>query len=135
VSWITPNETEAKQLLGTGIEDDYQAADAAADLLLSHGVKNVLLKLGARGCVIAQTGLGKERVPAFSVKAVDTTAAGDAFNAGFAASLMRGASVRDSAVFASAVSAISVTRAGAQPSMPSGAEVESFLSERSLTTQ
>jgi ribokinase len=135
VSWITPNETEAKQLLGTGIEDDYQAADAAADLLLSQGLKNVLLKLGARGCVIAQAGLGKERVPAFSVKAVDTTAAGDAFNAGFAASLMRGASVRDSAVFASAVSAISVTRAGAQPSMPSRAEVESFLSERSLTTQ
>ena len=57
---------------------------------MASGVKNVLLKLGSRGCVIAQGNLAKERVPAFSVKAVDTTAAGDAFNAGFAVGLMRG---------------------------------------------
>ncbi len=76
----------------------------------------------------------KERIPAFSVNAVDTTAAGDAFNAGFAVGLMRGSTVASSAVFASAVAAISVTRPGAQPSMPTGDEVERFLDEHSITT-
>jgi ribokinase len=65
---------------------------------------------------------------------VDTTAAGDAFDAGFAVALMRGFTVAHSAVFASAVAAISVTRPGAQPSMPSGDEVESFLEQHSMAT-
>jgi ribokinase len=60
---------------------------------------------------------------------VDTTAAGDAFNAGFAVGLLRGYTVTRSAVFASAVAAISVTRPGAQPSMPTGGEVDLFLSQ------
>jgi ribokinase len=130
VTWITPNETETQELLGTGIEDGEQGYHAAADRLLDYGVKNVLLKLGSRGCLIAQWNLPKERVPAFSVNAVDTTAAGDAFNAGFAVALMRGCTVSRSAVLASAVAAISVTRPGAQPSMPTSAEVQAFLNER-----
>ena len=93
-------------------------------------LKNVLLKLGSRGCVIAEGDRSKKRVPAFSVNAVDTTAAGDAFNAGFAVALMRGSTVARSAVFASAVAAISVTRHGAQPSMPTLAEVKTFVNER-----
>jgi ribokinase len=64
------------------------------------------------------------------VNAVDTTGAGDAFSAGFAVALMRGSTVARSAVFASAVAAISVTRHGAQPSMPTWAEVKAFLDER-----
>jgi ribokinase len=135
VSWITPNETEAQELLKTDIEDGDQGYHVAADRLLACGVKNVLLKLGSRGCVIAQGNLAKERVPAFSVKAVDTTAAGDAFNAGFAVGLMRGFTAARSAVFATAVAAISVTRPGAQPSMPTGDEVESFLEQHSTPAQ
>lgn len=134
VSWITPNETETQELLKTDIEDGERGYYVAADRLLACGVKNVLLKLGSRGCVIAQGDLAKERVLAFSVKAVDTTAAGDAFNGGFAVGLMRGFTVARSAVFASAVAAISVTRPGAQPSMPSADEVECFLERHSTTT-
>ena len=131
LSWITPNETETQALLKTEMENGDQGYYGAADRLLAFGVKNVLLKLGSGGCVIAEGSLPKERVPAFLVNAVDTTAAGDAFNAGFAVGLLRGYTAVHSAVFASAVAAISVTRPGAQPSMPSGHEVELFLSQQS----
>lgn len=134
VTWVTPNETETQELLKTDIENGGQGYNAAADRLLARGVKNVLLKLGSRGCVIAQGNLPKEHVPAFSVTAVDTTAAGDAFNGGFAVGLMRGLTVARSAVFASAVAAISVTRPGAQPSMPTADEVERFLEQHSVPT-
>jgi ribokinase len=127
VSWITPNETETLELLKTEPRNGLENSHEAAEHLLTCGVQNVLLKLGSHGCVIAQRDCPKEDVPAFSVEAVDTTAAGDAFNAGFTVGLMRGYTVRDSAVFASAVAAISVTRAGAQPSMPSAGEVAGFL--------
>src|SRR5580658_5449155 len=131
VSWITPNETETEELLKTKLENSEQSYYAAAEYLLDRGVKNVLLKLGSHGCLIAQGTLAKERVPAFSVNAVDTTGAGDAFNAGFAVGLMRGSTVAQSTVFASAVAAISVTRRGAQPSMPTSAEVKAFVNGHS----
>src|SRR5271166_4594630 len=131
VTWITPNETETQELIKSKFENDDQGTYAAAERLLDCGVKNVLLKLGSRGCLIAQGSLAKERIPAFSVNAVDTTAAGDAFNAGFAVALMRGSTVTRSAIFASAVAAISVTRSGAQASMPTGDEVQCFLEEHS----
>jgi ribokinase len=130
LAWITPNETETEELLRTKLEAGEAACEAAAERLLDCGVRNVLLKLGRRGCLVAQGHLSKERVPAFSVNAVDTTAAGDAFNAGFAVGLLRGFTAVHSAVFASAVAAISVTRHGAQPSMPTLAEVQAFLSEQ-----
>ncbi len=129
VSWLTPNETETRELLKTNLDDNEQSANAAADQLLSRGVKNVVLKLGSRGCVIAQKSVPKQRVAAFRVNAVDTTAAGDAFNAGFAVGLISGYSALESGVFASAVAALSVTRPGAQPSMPRSDEVEEFLRE------
>lgn len=132
MSWITPNETETRELLKTEVDDGDQGHYAAADRLLACGVNNVLLKLGSRGCVIAQGNPAKQRVRAFSVKAVDTTAAGDAFNAGFAVGLMRGFTVVHSALFATAVAAISVTRPGAQPAMPTGDEVERFLEHHSI---
>lgn len=134
VTWITPNETETAVLLRTNFENDDQGAAAAAERLLDCGAKNVVLKLGSRGCLIAQGTLAKERVPAFPVNAVDTTAAGDAFNAGFAVGLIRGSTVAESAIFASAVAAISVTRPGAQPSMPTEKEVERFLENNSVST-
>jgi ribokinase len=127
ISWITPNETETMILLNCKEEDLAGAgAERCADQFLSRGVKNVALKFGSRGCLIA-TGGTKEFIPAYKVQAVDTTAAGDAFNGAFAVGLMRGMEARDSAAFACAVAGISVTRAGAQPSMPSEAEVSAFL--------
>jgi ribokinase len=100
-------------------------------MFLSNGCRGVALKMGSQGTYLAsKSGLG-ESVPAFSVNAIDTTAAGDAFNAGFATALMLGKSPLDSAVFAAAVAAISVTRTGAQPSMPSMVEVEQFLKNES----
>ena len=129
VSWITPNESETLTLLRSSekelAEDQVQRA---AEELLSRGVRNVVLKLGGRGCLVAHDGK-MEFVPAYKVAAVDTTAAGDAFNGAFAVGLMRGQSPREAAGFACAVAGISVTRHGAQPSMPSSAEVESFLRE------
>jgi ribokinase len=130
VSWLTPNETETRELLKSNFDEDDQASYAAADQLLSRGVKNVVLKLGSRGCVIAEGSQAHQNIPAFSVNAVDTTAAGDAFNAGFAVGLISGYSAFESGVFASAVAGLSVTRPGAQPSMPRGDEVEKFLQER-----
>jgi ribokinase len=127
VSWLTPNETETRELLKQNFDDDDESAHEVAEQLLSRGVKNVVLKLGSRGCVIAQGAQSRERIPAFPVKAVDTTAAGDAFNAGFAVGLLRGHSALDSGLFASAVAAISVTALGAQSSMPRDDEVEKFL--------
>jgi ribokinase len=130
ITWITPNETETQQLL----RNHEQNPSDAADELLALGVQNVLLKLGSRGCLIARPSNAKEMIPAFAVEAVDTTAAGDAFNAGFAVGLLRGYSPHRSATFASAVAAISVTRAGAQPSMPSADEVEQFLRKQPATS-
>ena len=126
LSWITPNETEIQEILKKEIVSDADY-DAAAESLLSCGTKNVMLKIGSRGALVAQQDGSKEIVPAYSVNAVDTTAAGDAFNAGFAVGLMMGMEVVESARFASAVAAISVTRPGAQPSMPDLQEVEQFI--------
>jgi ribokinase len=126
VTWLTPNETETAELLKSAPVEERDSF-GAADQLLSAGVQNVLLKLGSQGCVLAQTAKPKVRIPAFSVDPVDTTAAGDAFNAGFAVGMLRGYTVSRSAVFASAVAAIAVTRPGAQPSMPVAAEVDRFL--------
>ena len=128
VTWITPNETEAEALLKAAIDkENDHGIFAAVDHLSALGAENVLLKLGSRGCAMAQGQQPKQRVPAFQVDAVDTTAAGDAFNAAFVVGLLRGKTAIQSAIFASAVSAISVTRAGAQPSLPTGSEVDEIL--------
>jgi ribokinase len=127
VTWLTPNETEAHALLAHCADAHDATSEHAARRFLDRGVKNVILKLGSRGCLIAQPNREDLRVNAFSVTAVDTTAAGDAFNGGFAVALMRGLDVQRSAVFASAVAAISVTGPGAQPSMPAADEVNRFL--------
>jgi ribokinase len=133
IAWFTPNQTEAAFYLGNKhSESNPQAPAETARILLSNGCQGVVLKMGAHGTYLAsQVGVGS-LVPAFSVNAIDTTAAGDAFNAGFATGLMRGKSPLDSAAFAAAVAAISVTRRGAQPSMPSMAEVEKLIKSESL---
>ena len=128
VDFLTPNETETVTLLGEGgfAMDDDADIELAARKLLALGPKAVVLKLGARGCLIA-TERDSFRVPGFRVTARDTTAAGDVFNAAFATALAEGQAVPSAARFANAAAALSVTRPGAQNSVPSRHEVNVFL--------
>ena len=133
VTWLTPNETETLTLLQRNQSDLPNAAmEDAAHQLLNQGARNVLLKLGERGCYIALANGERTLVPSYKVKAVDTTAAGDAFNGAFATALLRNNDPVAAVKYASAVAAISVTRPGAQPSMPSPTEVDSFLANAEL---
>ena len=128
IAWFTPNQTEAAFYLADKHAESSPPTPAeAAQRLLSNGCRGVVLKMGASGTYLASQDRIGRLVPAFSVNAIDTTAAGDAFNAGFATGLMLGKSPLDSAAFGAAVAAISVTRKGAQPSMPSMAEVVEFM--------
>jgi ribokinase len=125
VQWFTPNETEATFFAGAGAEAENDSA-SMADTLMARGVKGVVLKLGARGAFIASAGLA-ERLASYPVNAVDTTAAGDAFNGAFATALLMHRSPLESARFATAAAAVSVTRPGAQPSMPTMSDVLQLL--------
>ena len=127
VTWLTPNLHEARVLAGAGEEDD---PAAMAQTLRVRGARNVLVKLGKDGAIAALEDGTVVRTEAFAVEPKDTTAAGDAFNAGFAVGLARGMKVENAMRFASAVAALSVMKAGAQPSMPGLEEVEEFLRER-----
>jgi ribokinase len=130
IEWLTPNETETCILTGRQPgELSHESIDDAANALLDRGCRNVILKLGDRGCFVALSDGTRQLLPAFAVKAVDTTAAGDAFNGGFAVALLNGQGPLASALWASAVAAISVTRRGAQASMPTSLEVDRFLED------
>jgi ribokinase len=128
VTWFTPNEIEAAFFAGesNGISDLHDPAHTAKTLI-GRGISGVVLKLGSRGAFIASTNSLEERLAPFSVQAVDTTAAGDAFNGAFAVGLLLGKDPAASARFATAAAALSVTRAGAQPSMPNMADVDQLL--------
>lgn len=129
IRWFTPNETEAAFYTANTSEANEDAASrATAQQLLTQGPEGVLLKMGPRGAYVATSGVG-EKVNALAVKAVDTTAAGDAFNGAFAVGLMLGKNPQESAHFAVAAAALSVTRGGAQSSMPIFEEVEQMLSK------
>jgi ribokinase len=130
VDWLTPNQTEAAALLEDPTADisTYAQAEAVAERLLARGPRGVVVKLGAMGCLVA-TGEQRIAVPARAVQAVDTTAAGDAFNAAFAVGLAEGMDPAAAARFGCAAATISVTRLGAQTSLPDRAEVEQFLKE------
>jgi len=125
VAWLTPNETEAGFYLGHAISDD--GPEAAAHELLAKGARGVILKLGAQGSYFALETGNEAAIQPFHVRAVDSTGAGDAFNGAFAAALTMGKSRLEAAMFASAASAVSVTRAGAQKSMATLEEVERLL--------
>lgn len=133
VTYLTPNESEACILCGTPIGDlnSHDAGDYA-DKLLKTGAANVIIKMGAQGAFVAGSDGTRTMVPGFKVPVVDSTAAGDAFNGGLAVALMRGMALLEAVRFASAVGAISVTRAGAQPAMPTAREVNRLLKAGSL---
>ncbi len=127
VTWLTPNETEAAFFLTQGdAASTEDTPDALAQILLDKGPKGVVLKLGSRGSYVASAEGLSQTIAPFVVRAVDTVAAGDCFNGAFAVGLMTGLQPVDAARFASAAAAISVTRAGAQTSMPRLEEVRQF---------
>lgn len=121
VRLLTPNETEAALLTGTALGADIAETYAAAKRLLPQG--NVILTLGSQGAWF-EAADGFRHVPACRVDAVDTTAAGDCFNAAVAVSLGEGKSLEEAVRFAVRAAAVSVTRFGAQPSLPFREEVE-----------
>ena len=124
-SIITPNETEAEALVGFPVDSPDTAARAARELL-AQGTGAVVVKLGAQGAWYA-IGSSSGYQPAFPVRAVDTVAAGDAFNGALAICLAEGASLSDAVRVACAAGALAVTVVGAQDSMPTRAAVEELL--------
>ncbi|MDO4547790.1 MAG: ribokinase [Clostridia bacterium] len=125
VDFLTPNATELAALSGHAT-DTLESAVLAARTILKRGAKAVIAKLGERGCLYVD---GQTAYPCagFRVNCVDTTAAGDSFNAGFAAALADGMPVDKALRFANAVGALSTTGMGAQSSMPTFEQVEVFL--------
>lgn len=122
---ITPNETECALITGQEVENEAEAASAARTLL-SRGVSNVIVTMGSRGALV-QTAQQSLLVPARRVDAVDTTAAGDVFNGAVAVALSEGRGIVEAVRMATVASSVSVTRMGAQPSVPTRAEVEDIL--------
>ena len=128
VTYLTPNESEAAALCGTAIGDlTPQTAPAYSEKLLKNGAANVIIKMGGHGAYVAGADGTRTLVPGFKVKVIDSTAAGDAFNGGLAVALMRGMNLVEAVRFAAAVGAVSVTRPGAQPAMPTAREVSRLL--------
>ena len=121
---ITPNQTEAQTLTGVEVIDE-QSAALAAKALIAKGVSRVVITMGSIGAYLYENGVG-EIIPARKVAAVDTTAAGDVYNGAMCVALAEGQTLRESLVFATKASAISVTRAGAQPSVPTREEIDNL---------
>ena len=123
IDYITPNEDEAKYY--SGKEDP----EEMADVFLDAGVKNVIIKLGGRGCFF-KNGKGSIHLPAYSISAVDATGAGDNFIAGFVNELLRGADIYDALTFANACGAICTGAVGACTALKSREQVMSFINDR-----
>lgn len=122
---ITPNETEAEILTGVTVTDE-QSAVEAAQVLHKKGIDCVMITLGEKGVFVSQNGETRI-INGFCVKAVDTTAAGDTFNGGFVTALLEGQSFENAVRFGQAAAAISVTKKGAQSSIPTRQETLDFL--------
>jgi len=125
IAWFTPNQTEAQF---------YTQKAGSSDEVLARcfalGPKNIILKQGSDGALIALAGGGRYAVNPFPVETVDTTAAGDAFNGAFAVALLSGLGPQASGQYAAAAAAISVTRTGAQSSLANSNEVQELLNGR-----
>ena len=124
IDYLIPNESEASALSGV-LVDSRQSAQSAANRLIEMGAGKVIVTLGADGALF-NDGTRSEHFPAPAVKAVDTTAAGDTFVGGFAAALASGQSEAEAIRFGQVAAALSVTRAGAQPSIPTLSDVQAF---------
>jgi len=127
VDVLTPNQTEAQIITGLAAGTPAEA-EIAARALLEKGVGTVIITLGAAGALVV-TAAGAEHVTGFTVDAVDTTGAGDAFNGALAVALSERQPLAQAVAFANAVAALQVTRQGAAAAMPRRSEVETFLLE------
>ena len=121
---VTPNETEAEMISGVKITDEASAKEAVR-VLSERGVQNVIITLGSKGALVCSDGKS-EVIPAYKVKAVDTTAAGDVFNGALTVALSEGLDLFEASRFGCKASAIAVTRPGAQSSAPYRNEVNVF---------
>ncbi|BDM63589.1 ribokinase [Shewanella sp. NFH-SH190041] len=122
---ITPNETEAEVLTGIKVTDE-ASATVACQHFIEKGVKEVIITMGSQGAFLYRNGQGT-LIPGFRVDATDTTAAGDTFNGALLVALSEGQSMEDAVVFAHRASAISVTRMGAQTSIPYRHELDAIV--------
>lgn len=121
IDMIIPNETETALLTGVQVVNE-QTAQQAANVFHQKGIQTVLITLGSKGAFLSENGNG-EIIAGFKVTPVDTTAAGDTFNGALAVALLEGKSMRDAVMFAHKASSISVTRMGAQSSIPTRLEL------------
>ena len=126
VDVLTPNESEAEQITGRKVIT-LEDAGAAVEHLLTLGPRAVALTMGASGVHVGSRDGLRAHVPAFPVRATDSTGAGDVFNGALAVALSEGSDLAAAARFASAAAAISVTRNGALHSAPQRAEIETLL--------
>jgi len=125
IDYITPNETETTALTGIPVVT-VADAEKAADVLLSCGVRNAVITLGAQGAFVKNAKI-KAHIPALDAGTiVETTGAGDAFNGGFAVALSEGMGLVEAARFGCATAAISITRPGTAPSMPTRSEIDAL---------
>ncbi len=122
VTTFTPNEKEAAHILGLDLASSHDLLPAIPS---SPGIKNIIITLGKRG--VLMSGSSSRIISAPTVNAVDTTAAGDAFNGALAFGLARGDELEAAVKYANAVAALSVTRRGAQESLPTKSQVDVFL--------
>jgi ribokinase len=129
IAYLVVNETEAEYLTGIAVTSD-ASCEAAAQALLEKGAGMAVITLGAAGVYARAKDAPPVRVPGFEVDAIDTTAAGDTFCGAFAVALLEKRPLPDALRFANAAAAISVTRLGAQPSIPTRAEIDAFLTVR-----
>ncbi len=131
VDVLVVNETEAETISGEKIE--LIGKDGVIDKLLSMGATTVVLTLGTKGCFFKNETESLD-IPAFTVDAKDTTAAGDTFCGALAAEIGKGHSWKEALIFATAASALCVTKMGAQPSIPAEVEVNTFLNSKKFTS-
>ncbi len=124
-TYLIPNESEAALLADCSV-DEMEGVATAANRLRERGVENVVLTMGGRGAYL-HSASESLMVPAFPVQPVDTTAAGDAFVAGLAVAMGQGQSLPEAVRLAAAAGALAATKAGAQPSLPTRAEVQALL--------
>jgi ribokinase len=129
--FLLPNEGELSLLTGQPV-NDIASAEQAAKALLERGAQYVIVTLGANGALIVSRETTKH-IPSFKVDVVDTTAAGDAFIAGFASALLENKSLEEAVRYGCACGALTVTKFGAQPSLPTKAEVEKLLDQSPIT--
>ncbi|WP_062108837.1 ribokinase [Bacillus niameyensis] len=128
IHYITPNESELETL--TGLDRSQHSLDEMMDVLLDWGCRYVVTTLGSEGVAWKGKGEKLEKVPSHSVSVVDTTGAGDAFNAGLAYFLCTEHKIDEAIISANQVSALAVTKFGAQAGMPTLQEVQKFFGQQ-----